>query len=37
MWFAIFIIVCVAIMVDDARKDIKFMEELKKKLNEVEE
>jgi hypothetical protein len=37
MWFAIFIVVCVAIMVDDARKDVKFMEELKKKLDNLEE
>jgi hypothetical protein len=29
--------VCVAVMIDDARHDIKFMENLKKKLNEVEE
>ena len=37
MWFIIFIVVCIVIMVDDAKKDIEFMEELKKKLNEVEE
>lgn len=37
MWFGIFIIVCVAIMVDDARHDVEFMEKFRKKLDEVEE
>jgi hypothetical protein len=37
MWFGIFIIVCVAIMVDDARHDIEFMEKFRKKLKDLEE
>ena len=37
MWFAIFIIVCAAIMVDDARQDVEFMKKFREKLDNLEE
>ena len=37
MWFAIFIIVCVAVMVDDARQDVEFMKKFREKLDNLDE
>ena len=37
MWFGIFIVVCVAIMVDDARQDVEFMKKFNDKLKNLEE
>lgn len=37
MWFGIFIGVCIAIMVDDAKQDVEFMKKFKEKLDNLEE
>ena len=37
MWFTIFIIVCVAVMVDDARQDVEFMKKFREKLDNLDE
>ena len=36
-WFGFFILVCLAVMIDDARHDVEFMNKFKKKLKDLEE
>ena len=37
MWFGIFIVICVAVMVDDARKDTEFMKKFNDYVKNLEE
>lgn len=37
MWFGIFLVICIVIMVDDAKKDVEFMKKFNEKLKNLDE